>query len=412
VILFLLLGAAVAGSALFAGLETGVVSLNRVRLRVRAGRGDGASRALLAFLERPERILSGFLIGNTLCNVGGGALAAAWASQRFGEAAGSLGATVVMTSVFLVFSEMIPKTFFRRHADERMPGLVGVLRVSTWVFYPLVAAISAIFRLISGSRGPSPFVTREELRLLVREAGGRLGAGQKRMLEKVFDFGRTSVREVMIPLPEVVSLSVDASTEDLVALVRRCGYTRIPLYRDRVDRIVGLVTVFDVLFDESPGPGVAGYLRSIHIVPETQTIPDILVELQRRREAMALVVNEFGACVGILTLEDIVEEILGELADEHEELSTPLQKVGTAWLLDASMDIDDLNAELDLSLRKDQFETVAGLLLKRLGRIPKVGEHVRVGNLDFEILAVHQYGLRRLKLTRLPAHEEGTGNDG
>ena len=323
---------AVIGSALFAGLETGVVSLNRIRLRVRARRGDAPAARLLQLLQRPERVLSTFLVGNTLCNVGGGALASYWAVQglRLGETAGSLAATAGMTAIFLVFSELGPKAYFRVRAEDAVPRFLWFIRAVTVVLAPIEWVSSAFLHLLIGRTGKSAFVSREELRQLVREARERLGTGQQRMLESIFDFGHTMAREVMIPLPEVVSLPESASVEELFELVRLRRYTRIPLYRDRVDAIVGLVNVFDVLYDRDPAPRVAAYRRDIHIVPETSLVHRILVELQHRRETMALVVNEFGACTGIVTVEDIVEEIMGELVDEHEELTHPIQKVGTA----------------------------------------------------------------------------------
>jgi len=411
-ITFIVLLACVVGSALFAGMETGYVTLNRVRIRVRANRGDARAKRLLGLLDHPERLLTTFLVGNTLCNVGGGAIAANRASQYLGDAVGFPLATVVMTLVFLMFGEMVPKLYFRNHGEELLPRLTGFIRLCSWLFAPLVAVSTRVLMLIGGSAARGLFVTREELRQLVRESGGRLGLEQKRMLDSVFDFGQTSVREVMIPLPGVVSLAESAGTEELLELVRLRGYTRIPVYRDRVDRIVGLVTVFDPLFDPERRARASDYLRPIPIVPDTRNIPQVLVELQHRRDTMALVVNEFGACVGIVTVEDIVEEIMGELGDEHEELHRPLEATADGYLVEAGLDIDDLNAELGLSIAKDDFETVAGLILKRLGRIPEVGERVRVGRLEFEILAVHQYGLRRLKLRDLGASLEGTGDDG
>ncbi len=394
---------AVLGSALFAGLETGVVSLNRIRLRVRARRGDAPAARLLQLLQRPERVLSTFLVGNTLCNVGGGALASYWAVQglRLGETAGSLAATAGMTAIFLVFSELGPKAYFRVRAEDAVPRFLWFIRIVTVVLAPIEWVSSAFLHLLIGRSGKSAFVSREELRQLVREARERLGTGQQRMLESIFDFGHTVAREVMIPLPEVVSLPESASVEELFELVRLRRYTRIPLYRDRVDAIVGLVNVFDVLYDREQAPRVAAYRRDIHIVPETSLVHRILVELQHRRETMALVVNEFGACTGIVTVEDIVEEIMGELVDEHEELTHPIQKVSDGYVVDAALDIDDLNEEMGLSLAKDRFDTLGGLVLRRLGRIPGVGERVKVGNLEIEVVAVHPYGLKRVKIRLL-----------
>lgn len=389
----------VLGSALFAGLETGLVSLNRVRLRVRARRGDAAAATLLRYLHRPERLLTTFLVGNTLCNIGGGALASFWVVERtHSETLGSLAATLVMSMTFLIFSEIGPKTYFRVRSETVVPRLLWFIRIAGWLFAPVAWATAGLFHLVVGSSGKSPFVTREELRQLVREAGGWLEARERRMLQSVFDFGQTVAREVMIPLPEVISLPETASTEDLLQMVRRHRFTRIPLYRNRVDAIVGLVNVFDVLYDRTAKTELAAYRRPIQVVPETSRINRVLVDLQRRRETMALVVNEFGALIGIVTVEDIVEEIMGELADEHEETVRPIQPAGDGFIVESSLDIDDLNEELGLSLRKDRYDTVGGLVLRRLGRIPAVGETIRLDNVVIEVLAVHAYGLKRLKI--------------
>ncbi len=396
----LLLIGAMAASALFSGLETGVVSLNRVRLRVRARRGDGMAATLLRLIERPERVLTTFLVGNTICNIGSGALATYAATRLLGmaEGPGSVAATATMTALLLVFSELAPKTYFRRRAEDAVPRFLWFVRGATWILAPIVLVATSLLRAITGRRGRHAFVTREELRQLVRETRGRLGMGEQRMLESILEFGGTMTREVMIPLPDVVSLPETATPAELLDLVRRRRFTRIPVYRRRVDTLVGLVNVFDILYDAAPKATVGEYLRPMMVIPETSRIPRVLVELQRQRETMALVVNEFGSCIGIVSVEDIVEEIMGELADERKELTLPFQRIGDAYVLDASLDIDELNQELGIALAKDRFDTVGGLVLRRLGRIPAVGERVRVGSLEFEVLAAHPYGLKRLRL--------------
>lgn len=398
-VIMILLFLTVVGSALFAGLETGIVSLNRVRLRARSRRGDPVAASLLRLLQRPARLLSTFLVGNTLCNVGGGALASYWAVETLkSETAGSLTATLGMSAIFLVFAEVAPKTYFRMRADQVVPRFLWFIRGTQWLFFPVVSLTSVLFHVITGGKGRSPFVTREELRQIVREEGGGLGTREQRMLQSVFDFGNTLIREVMLPLPEVISLPESARTGELLEVLARHRFTRIPVYRARADAIVGLVNVFDVLYDPAPAETLSGYRRPIHIVPETSPINRVLVELQRRRESMALVVNEFGACIGIATLEDIVEEITGELAEEHEEIPLAIETVEDGFLVDSSLDIDDLNNELGLSLRKDRYDTVGGLILEKLGRIPAVGERVRTDSVEFEVLTVHEYGIKRVKI--------------
>jgi magnesium and cobalt exporter, CNNM family len=392
------LGLILIACALFAGLETGVVSLNRVRLRARARRGDARAEELLRLLQRPERLLATFLVGNTLASVGGGALASAWAvSALRNETMGSVLATVGMTGALLLFSELTPKVYFRIRAEEAVPRYLWFMHVTRVLFAPVVWVTTGVLRLVArGDR--SPFVTREELRQIVIEAGGRLGRREERMLHSVFDFGLTVVREVMIPIPRVASLPESATPQELRQELRRTRHTRYPLYRDRGDAVVGLVNVFDILYADPPAATLAAYRRPIHIVPDNTRIDRVLVDLQRRREAMALVVNEFGVCVGIVTVEDIVEEIMGELAEEHEAPEHPIQRLADGYLVDASLDVDDLNRELGFSFRKDRYDTVGGLVLRQLGHLPKAGERVRVDGVDFEVVAAHDYGVRRVRI--------------
>jgi CBS domain containing-hemolysin-like protein len=401
-VIVLLIATIVAGTALFEGLETGFVSLmNRVGLRVRARRGDAAAARLLRLTERPERVLATFLVGNTLFNVVGGALVANWMVGMLPgrEALASVIATTLgLGTVLLVLGQMAPKSYFRIRGEAVVPRFLWFIRLISFLFAPVAWAASGLLGLATRGSGRNPFVTREELRQLVKESGGGLTVRERRMLDSLFDFGRTVVREVLIPLPEVVSVPDDATRAEVLELARRQRYTRFPVYRERVDRVVGLVSVFDLLYEPEKGAGVAAYLRPIHVVPDVSRIQRVLVDLQRRRESMALVVNELGACLGIVTMADIVEEIMGELADEHAERPRPLVRSGDGYLVDASMNLDDLGAELGVTFRRERVDTIGGLVLHHLGRIPQAGETLRVEGIELEVVSAHAYGISRLKL--------------
>jgi CBS domain containing-hemolysin-like protein len=396
---------AILASAFFSGAETGLVSVNRIRLRARARMGQPGAGRLNRILNRQEKALSTVLVGNNITVVGGSVVATAMAQSHFASAGPAL-ATACMTLLLLIFGEIVPKSYFRARADTVMPGASGPLYGVSIVLKPLVGLASyltdLLFLLLRKQRR-STFVTREELRLIVRESGreGVLRLWQKRMLEGVFEFGSTVVREVMIPLPDVVSMSEDASVETLKAQLRSKGHTRFPVYRGRVDEITGLLNVFDVLFSQRKipqGSSVKSFVRPIPVFPETKRIDILLYELQRERAPMAVIVNEFGACIGIVTVEDIVEEIMGEMTDEHESAELKIRPLGKGvFLLDAKTDIDDINVELELELPKERYDTVGGLVLKSLGRIPEVGEKVTVGRVTFEVLGVHKFGIKTIK---------------
>ncbi len=395
----------VGASAFFSGSETGLVSLNRIRLRGRVRSGHAGAARLSRILERQERALTAILIGNNITVVGSSSLATAFAEQKLGSA-GPAVAMVVMTLILLVFGEMVPKAYFRIRADHVMLPAGRPLRILTMVLKPLVDLASILTSLLFialRTERRKHMVTREDVRLILKESGreGVLRARQQEMLEGVIELRSTFAREVMIPLPDVVSVPEDATVGRLQELLRAKGNTRYPVYRNRVDEIIGMLNVFDVLFSDRrlpPGAPVKPFVRSVPVIPETKRIDVLLFELQKERASMAVVVNEFGACIGIITVEDIVEEIMGEITDEHERARPKIRKLSDgSYLLDAKADIDDINDELDLDLPKERYDTIGGLVLKRLGRIPRVGEKVAVEDMTFEVIGVHKFGIRTIR---------------
>jgi len=396
---------AVIASFFFSGSETGLVTVNRIRLRGRVRAGRSGADDLTKLLEKQERTLTAVLIGNNIAVVVGSAVATVMAESEFGSAGPAIAA-VAMTLIFLVFGEMVPKAYFRIKADSVMLFAARPLHIISLILKPLVDLSSVFTRLlffVMRTERKRHLVTREDVRMILKESGreGVLRSRQREMLEGVIELGSTFVREVMIPLPDVVSISEDSTVGEVRDLLRSKGHTRFPVFRERVDEIIGLLNVFDVLFSERhipSGAPVRPFVRSLPIIPETKRIDILLFELQKERAPMGLIVNEFGACVGIVTVEDIVEEIMGEITDEHEKAQLRIRRMGDgSYLMDAKTDIDDLNDELDLRLPKERYDTIGGLVLKKLGRIPKVGERVKVQGVTFEVMGVHKFGIRTIR---------------
>jgi CBS domain containing-hemolysin-like protein len=244
------------------------------------------------------------------------------------------------------------------------------------------------------------YTTREEIKLALEESveNGGLGEHEHEMLESALDYATTIVREVMVPISEVALLSETARTDELITLVREEGHTRIPVYRERVDQIVGLVNVFDVLYDQQRKTFIRPYLRPTRPVPDTKGIDQLFLEMQRTRESLAVAVNEFGACIGIVTLEDIIEEIFGEISDEHEDATPEIEKKGPKhFLVSARTDVDDFNDETEMEIEKVGFETIGGYVLHRLGCIPKKGEAFTDGDMEIRIVEADRYGVKRVE---------------
>lgn len=390
-------------SAFFSGSETGVVSLNRIRLRHMVRSGDKRAQKLSKLLVQQEGVLAATLIGTNLFNIVAAAVATALLGHRFGSTS-PIVSTLIITPILVVFAEVIPKTYSRLRADTAMLGACGPLSIATFILTPFVRVTSffvGTLFAVTGATKRSPFVTREELKSIVRESAerGTLRLREHDMLQGVLDFSKTVVRDVMIPLREVASIEEKAGVNELEDLVRSRGHTRIPVYRERVDEVVGFINVFDVLYDEDLKDGVFRFIRPLPVVPEIKRLDRLLIEMLRARVPIALVVDELGTCVGIVTVEDIIGEIMGELVDEHDAIVEHIRALqDNEYMIDARTSIDDFNEHFKLDLPKEGYETVGGFIIKTLGRLPQKGETVTHGGAIFEVTDVHRYGIRKIKL--------------
>ena len=393
------------GSAFGSGSETALVSTSRMRLKHMAAEGFQGAAVALKLLKKKETLLAVTLIVTNAFTIAGGAIATV-NFQRWLGSMGAVVATVVMTGVLLVLGEIVPKAYFRHHADLMLARGSVVLKTLSWILSPITVPTQLVTDLVFhllGRRPKSFYTTREEIKLVLEESveKGGLGAHEQEMLESALDYATTIVREVMVPISELALLPETARTDELIALARDRGHTRIPVYRERVDQIVGLVNVFDILFDKQRKTFIRPYMRPARLVPDTKAIDKLFLEMQRARESLAVAVNEFGACIGIATLEDIIEEIFGEISDEHEDASPEIESKGPGhFVVSARTNVDDLNDETGFAIHKTGFETVGGYVLHRLGRIPRKGETYTDGDLTIHVVEADRYGVKVIELTQ------------
>lgn len=408
--IFLLL-VAVVGSAFASGSETALVSASRLRLTHLQGEGRRGATMALGLVQERDRILAVTLIATNVFNITGGAVATE-VCERFIGPLGSLVATVGMTCIFLVLSEIVPKVYFRFHAERMMVASAPIWRGLAWlvapITYPTAALANLLFRLFR-KEPRSLFTTREEIRLMVEESAehGGLTRQEQEMLESTLDYAETTALEVMVPISEVVLIDEAARTSLLLDRIREKGFTRLPVYRERVDQIVGLVNAYDVLYDTEPKTFIRTYMREIRLVPDTKRIQDLFVEMQRRRERLVAVVNEFGACIGVVSIEDILEEIFGELSDEHEDATPEVRALGGGrFRVSSRVDLDDLHEETGVKLPKGRYQTLGGYVLNRLGRIPKTGEVFHDERVHIRVVEADRYGIRVLEVSPKRPGEE------
>jgi CBS domain containing-hemolysin-like protein len=381
------------GTMLFSAAEMSFIAANRLRLRHRAEEGDAAAAAYLEAFRQPERTLSTAMMGVTISHIIASSAVTFWLLPALGGVA-ALVATATLTPIMLVFGEIIPKAVAREWATALVLRLYRVLTWAAIALAPFVVfsnlVVASLLKLF-GTRQPDSrqFVSREELKaLLALEPGeANVTSQEAEMIDKIFDLGDTTVREVMVPLVEVVMLPETATTRDAIDLMHRRGFSRIPVYRERATSIVGVVGAMDVLSRGAEIDTVGGLMRQPYYVPETKRLDDLLREMQRTRNHMAIVVDEYGGSTGIVTLEDILEEIVGEIQDEHDRAPAAAERLPDgSYRVAARTNIDELNEALDWQLPKQDYETVAGLVLSALGRIPRTGEEFQCRGYTITVL--------------------------
>jgi CBS domain containing-hemolysin-like protein len=365
--------------------------------------------------QRPEQLLSTAMMGVTIAHVVSSAVATAALLPWVGAQA-SLWATVILTPLMLVFGEIVPKALTQPRATEVALRTFNPLRGSAWLLAPVVGVANLLVRAILGGLGHGerrdPFVSRADLRLLVeREPDGATDVleEEREMIEGIFDLVETSVREVMVPLVDVVAVPEDASTDEVIAKIQQSGHSRLPVYRERIDNVVGVVAVLDILGRGATGETIRTLMRPAHYVPATKRVSDLLPEMQRRRIQLAVVVDEYGASQGIVTVVDIIEEIVGVIPDDRERTPSQLVRLPDgSYLVDGRLWIEELNETLewDLPTKKD-YETVAGLILASLGRIPRPGEQVTVGAYELTVVDADE---RRILKVKVQAHNRAAGS--
>lgn len=398
-------------SAFFSSAEIAFLAANRVRLRHLAEQGSRVARGYMEAFQHPERLLSTAMMGVTIAHVVSSAVATAALIAWIGGQA-SLWATVILTPLMLVFGEILPKALTQPRATEVAIRTFDPLRAVAWLLAPVVGVANLLVRALLGGLGHGerrdPFVSRADLRLLVeREPDGTtdVRAEEREMIEGIFDLVETSVREVMVPLVDVIAVPEDAGIDEAVTKLRESGHSRLPVYRERIDNVVGVIAGLDILGrGGATGETIRTLMRPAHYVPATKRISDLLPEMQRRRIQLAVVVDEYGASEGIVTVGDVIEEIVGAIPDDRERAPSQFVRLPDgSYLVAGRMGIEELNEALDWDVpTKKDYETVAGLILASLGRIPRPGEQVTVG--DYE-LAVVDADERRILKVKVRARE-------
>jgi CBS domain containing-hemolysin-like protein len=394
----------------FSGTEMGFISINKIRLRHLVERKH--TRALIAYrlLENTPQLLATLLVGINIAIITASCVTTSMAHLN---KMNIFYAELILTFIILLFGEVIPKSLFRPHATKLILTLIYPIKLSYFILLPVVNLITKITNpIISLWKSPdskvkSPFVTKEELRLLISEGEevGTLDEDEEEMLNGVLSLSTTRVKEVMTPRTDMVCLDAQVNISQILSEFEEHPHSRIPIYDESIDNIIGVIFIKDLLkFWEKgfEGTSVIELIRPPYFVPTTKRVDILLREFQAKHIQIAIVVDEYGGTAGLVTLEDLLEEIVGEIQDEYEakEVFIKPLKDGRSYIVDARTSIEMLNEELKLDLPEDDFETISGLILELLGRIPITGEVIKYKNLNITITDADEKSILEVKIIK------------
>lgn len=394
-------------SAFFSGSETALMSLNRYQLRHKARQGHRGAKLAEQLLQRPDRLIGLILLGNNLVNFSAASLVALIALKIGGQPAVALG-TLILTLVVLIFSEAAPKTLAALHPERiAFPAAIiyyPLLKLTYPVVWLTNVASNGVLYLLGVRQGDirSNALTREELRTVVHEAGGRISGRYRQMLISILDLEKVTIDDVMVPHNEIVGIDLDDEPEEIERIINQCVHTRIPVYQDKIDNVVGilhmrrLANLARPAFDKD---AFVELLEEPYFIPEGTPLSTQLVQFQRRRQRIALVVDEYGDIQGIVTLEDILEEIVGEFTtDPGDDVEDAIRDGADTWLVNGAANIRELNRAQSWSLPTDGPKTLNGLIVEMLETIPKPSTCLKISGYPIEILATDDNRVRTVRI--------------
>jgi CBS domain containing-hemolysin-like protein len=412
-------------SGFFSGSEIAYVSANRLKLELRARKDTAGARFLAFFLRNPDSFMSTTLIGNNVVNVAYATLMTvfllgpveyyytSWLGEAPSEAVILIIQTTIASLLIMVFGEVLPKAMFRTYPDVFIAVLSTPMRLLSWLFHPLVVMSNSIARSIIGlfQKEHIPveeYFRRSDIELLFREIGeehngGDLDKDDSEILSNVLELQNIRVRESMVPRTEIVALEKTATIREALETFTASGFSKLPVYEESIDNIIGVIFAYD-LFKEPEK--LSDIIRPVKHVPSSQRAKTLLAEFRKQNISLAVVIDEYGGTAGLVTIEDLLEEVVGDIQDEYDEEDEFVKRLSdNTWLITGNVEIDDLNEDWpQISIPEsdtDDYETVAGFIIHESGKIPKLNEEIIIGDKKFIITKATQTRIEVVKLQLL-----------
>ncbi len=416
-------------SAFFSSAETALTCVNKIRIRSLVDEGVKKAQSVNKLIEDPTKMLSAILIGNNIVNLSASSLATTFAMnlcQSLGmpqqESLFISAGTGILTILVLIFGEITPKSLATRNA-EKLSLLYGdIIYFMTQVLTPVIFVVNkmayGLMRLMKidpNEKGAS--MTETELRTIldVSHEDGVIESEERRMITNVVDFGDSLAKDVMVPHIDVIFADIDASYDELVELFEEEKFSRLPVYEESRDNVVGIINLKDVFFyrGEKEEFHIRDFMREPYFTYEFQKTSELMVELRKASAAMAIVLDEYGATAGLITLEDLLEEIVGEIRDEYDEDEVDaIQKISeNEYLIEGSARLEEVNEAVGLSLESDDYDSIAGHIINLLEHLPKEKESIQENNLIFTVTSMDKNRIDKINLKVLPIEEDEIANE-
>lgn len=385
----------------FAGSEIALVSCDKVKMKALADGGSRSAKLVLrAFLEI-ERFISTTLVGINLALITSTIILTFYIQDAYGKG-GEFYTVLILSPLIVIFGQVVPKAVFQRRRNSIILWAIYPLWFTSKFFSPILFVVTfftkGLVKLIGSTE--NPFITREELLYVIEgEETVKKGGHRERIIRRIFRFSETTVYEIMIPLIQVCALDENTPVREAIKTVKETGHSRIPIYRERVDNITGILHAF-YLLGVNPDEPVKNLSHVPFYVPETKAVDELLEEMKRGRIGMAIVVDEYGGAVGVITLEDILEEVVGEIEDEYDKGIKLWRRIGEdEYLINPRIGIEDINEELGLGIPEGEYDTLSGFLLSEKGSIPKVDDKIQYKNYVFTVTKSTPRSIEEVRLT-------------
>lgn len=402
-------------SAFFSSAETALMTCNKIRMHTLVEEGNKKAITLEKVLSNQSKLLSAILVGNNIVNISASSIATILATDLLGSSGAGI-ATGILTVLILIFGEISPKTLATIHADSIALKYAGIIQVLMFVTTPIVFVVSKLARGFLRLLGVDPdarqtAITESELRSIVNVSHeeGVIESEEKKMINNVVDFGDSLARDVMVPRIDMVFAQIDMTYQELLELFEKERFTRLPVYEDTTDNVIGIINMKDLLlYHKEQSFNIRDYLREGYFTHEYKKTSELFRELRAKNITLAIVLDEYGATAGLITLEDLLEEIVGEIRDEfdQDEEDDVQEVANNEYMIEGSMKLSDVNDELDLELASEHYDSIGGFIFGLLDHLPQVGESVTYENLILEVASVEKKRIEKVRLTILPEEEK------